>query len=380
MQGIPKTYKFKKCDFNEFSNVLKSKNAELTDTLVNSVSDAFPRLELKKGLKLLIYKNNKVIGYLGFIPYKKLIGDLEKYYKAYIKKHPEQIKYKDININNLEFNEFLKALDWQAKENDFDATKIKNLLNRYISLNKWIKPSHNTLYVTALEIFDEFRSINTIKVVFNYIKQLCIKNHFDFVVCHAKDKKVARVYQMGGFKPFMPFDCKDMEWLNENPPMFLNINQTDYYEVTEKLKNKYKKNLFENMKDTKKLYEHIMTSVAKEVKKAINEGEDYNEEIDIQGDTERWCDVIDEYLWNQIGGSADANTVLALFSTLVYLDQLDDEEVKDIAEAIMEQIDNDEEFDNPPVDEVFFEAVAEKIKDSAEDWCADVVRDWKLNQ
>lgn len=134
------------------------------------------------------------------------------------------------------------------------------------------------------------------------------------------------------------------------------------------------------MKNTKKLYEHIMTSVAKEVKKAINEGEDYNEEIDIQGDTERWCDVIDEYLWDQIGGSADANTVLALFSTLVYLDQLDDEEVKDIAEAIMEQIDNDEEFDNPPVDEVFFEAVAEKIKDSAEDWCADVVRDWKLNQ
>ena len=130
MQEIPKTYKFKKCDFNEFSNVLKSKNAELTDTLVNSVSDAFPRLELKKGLKLLIYKNNKVIGYLGFIPYKKLVGDLEKYYKTYIKKHPEQIKYKGVNIDNLEFSEFLKSLDWQAKENDFDATKIKNLLNK----------------------------------------------------------------------------------------------------------------------------------------------------------------------------------------------------------------------------------------------------------
>ena len=73
MQGIPKTYKFKKCDFNEFSNVLKSKNAELTNTLVDSISDAFPRLELRKGLKLLIYKNNKIIGYLGLIPFKKMM-------------------------------------------------------------------------------------------------------------------------------------------------------------------------------------------------------------------------------------------------------------------------------------------------------------------
>lgn len=46
----------------------------------------------------------------------------------------------------------------------------------------------------------------------------------------------------------------------------------------------------------------------------------------------------------------------------------------------MEQIDDDGEFDNPPVDEAFFEAVAGRIKDNAEDWCADVIRDWKLNQ
>ena len=388
MQGIPKTYKFKKCDFNEFSNVLKSKNAELSNSLVNSISDVFPRLELRKGLKLLIYKNNKIIGYLCLIPFKKMISDLEKYYKEYIKKHPEQIKYKNADldnlVNNLEFDEILKVIEFQAKKSDFPASKINDLLHQHINLNKWIKPSHKTLYVSALEIFDEFRSFNTIKVVFNYIKQICIKNNYDFVVCHAKDQKVARVYQMGGFKPFIPFNYQDtvLQMLNQNPPMFLNINDKDYYEVTEKLKNKYKKNLFETMKNTKQLYEHILSSVAKEVKKALNESE-YNSdgEIDAQSDTERWCDIIDEYLWDHITGiQSNASETLGLFATLVYLDQLDDEEIKEITERIMEQIDEDEDYDNPPVDEVFFEAVAERIKDSAEDWCADVIRDWKLNQ
>ena len=144
--------------------------------------------------------------------------------------------------------------------------------------------------------------------------------------------------------------------------------------------NKYKK-LFENMKDNKTLYNKIMESVAKEVKKAINESEyDSNGEIDIQTDTERWCEIVDEYLWENTDNAAVADVVLALFSTLVYLDQLDDEEVKVIAERIMKQIDEDEDFDNPPVDEVFFEAVAEKLQDEASDWCAEVIRNWKLNQ
>ena len=131
------------------------------------------------------------------------------------------------------------------------------------------------------------------------------------------------------------------------------------------------------MKNTKKLYESIMSSVAKQVKKAINEGE-YAGEVDSQSDTERWCDIFDEYLWDR--SSADVENTLGLFATLVYIDQLDDEEIKDIARCIMEQIDNYGYFDNPPVDEVFFEAVAERIKDSAEDWCAEVVNNWKLNQ
>ena len=131
------------------------------------------------------------------------------------------------------------------------------------------------------------------------------------------------------------------------------------------------------MKNTKKLYESIMSSVAKQVKKAINEGE-YAREVDIQSDTERWCDIFDEYLWDR--SSAYVENTLRLFATLVYIDQLDDEEIKDIAKCIMEKIADEGYFDNPPVDEVFFEAVAERIKDNAEDWCAHVVNDQKLNQ
>ena len=390
MQGIPKTYKFKKCDFNEFSNVLKSKNAELTNALVDSISDTFPRLELRKGLKLLIYKNNKIIGYLGLIPFKKMISDLEKYYKEYIKKHPEQIKYK--NVDNLEFDEILKFTEFQTKESDFPASKINSLLQQNIGLNKWIKPSHKTLYVSALEIFDEFRSFNTIKVVFNYIKKICIENKYDFVVCHAKDYKVARVYQMGGFKPFIPFTCQDSfsQRLNQNPPIFLNINDKDYYEVTEKLKNKYKKNLFENMKNTKKLYETIMASVAKQVKKTLNEGEyrndyssreDYEDEgLDIQADTEQWCEIVKDYLYDHITGiQSNSDETLSLFATLVYLDQLANDEIAEIAERIMEEIDQNDIYENPPIDEVFIEPVAEYLKDNASDWCADVINEWKLN-
>ena len=390
MQGIPKTYKFKKCDFNEFSNVLKSKNAELTNTLVDSISDAFPRLELRKGLKLLIYKNNKIIGYLGLIPFKKLINDLEKYYKEYIKKHPEQIKYKNVDLDNLEFDEFLKVMEFQAKESDFPASKINNLLQQNIGLNKWIKPSHKTLYVSALEIFDEFRSFNTIKVVFNYIKKICIENNYDFVVCHAKDYKVARVYQMGGFKPFIPFNCQDSfsQRLNQNPPMFLNINDKDYYEVTEKLKNKYKKNLFENMKNTKKLYETIMASVAKQVKKTLNEGEyrndyssreDYEDEgLDVQGDIEAWIDGIKYFL----NDNTNSEHTLPLLATVVGWNELHDEELSGLAESIMLYVEKYGDTELPPFDEVFIDSVTvELFKNGGiiDDWMADVVNENRID-
>lgn len=390
MQGIPKTYKFKKCDFNEFSNVLKSKNAELTNTLVDSISDTFPRLELRKGLKLLIYKNNKIIGYLCLIPFKKKISDLEKYYKEYIKKHPEQIKYKNADLDNLECDEILKVMEFQTKESDFPASKINNLLQQNIGLNKWIKPSHKTLYVSALEIFDEFRSFNTIKVVFNYIKKICIENNYDFVVCHAKDYKVARVYQMGEFKPFIPFNFQDSfsQKLNQNPPMFLNINDKDYYEVTEKLKNKYKKNLFENMKNTKKLYETIMASVAKQVKKSLNEGEyrndyssreDYEDEgLDVQDDLEAWIDGIKEFLNDNIS----SEHTLPLLATVVGWNELHDEELSSLAESIMLYVEKYGDTELPPFDEVFIDSVTvELFKNGGiiDDWMADVVNENRID-
>ena len=135
------------------------------------------------------------------------------------------------------------------------------------------------------------------------------------------------------------------------------------------------------MKNTKKLYETIMTSVAKQVKKALNENEyDNNGEIDIQADTERWCDIIDEYLWDHTYSSADVSEVLGLFATLVYLDQLADEEIKEIAVIIMNTIFDDDNYDSPVLDDVFIEPVAEKLKDVASDWCADVINEWRLNQ
>ena len=154
-------------------------------------------------------------------------------------------------------------------------------------------------------------------------------------------------------------------------------------------------------KNNKVLYENIMTSIAKEVKKALNEEklttrsdgmnsgkkskvfEDYDniDDVNIQSETERWCDAIETYLWDHITGiQSNASETLGLFATLVYLDQLDDEEIKEIAERIMEQIDEDEEYDNPPVDEAFHVAVIEKLKEDASDWCADVINEWKLNQ
>ena len=132
------------------------------------------------------------------------------------------------------------------------------------------------------------------------------------------------------------------------------------------------------MKNNKVLYNKIMESVSKEVKKALNESEyDSNGEIDIQTDTKRWCEAVSEYLWDHTDNTADPVETLGLFATLVYLDQLDDEEIKQVAESIMNQVDVD--YDTPPVDEVFFEAVAEKLKDEASDWCAEIVKDWKLN-
>ena len=151
-------------------------------------------------------------------------------------------------------------------------------------------------------------------------------------------------------------------------------------------KNKYKKSKFIIiMKDTKKLYEHIMTSVAKEVKKALNEKTitvDFSRQGDmcnIQEDSDLWCNVVSEYLWDHSDASADTSEILGLFATLVYLNQLDHEEIKEIAEKIMNDIDANDDYNNPPVDEAFFEAVAGTLEEEASDWCAEIIKDWKLS-
>ena len=79
MVGIPKTYKFKKCDYETFKSILLANNADLYNSIIDP--DKTKRLEIKKGSRILIYKNNKIIGYFGFSPYEKIIGDNEKLYK-----------------------------------------------------------------------------------------------------------------------------------------------------------------------------------------------------------------------------------------------------------------------------------------------------------
>ena len=170
--------------------------------------------------------------------------------------------------------------------------------------------------------------------------------------------------------------------------MFLNINDKDYYEVTEKLKNKYKKNLFENMKNTKKLYETIMASVAKQVKKTLNESEyrndyssreDYEAEgLDVQGDIEAWIDGIKYFLNDNIS----SEHTLPLLSTVVGWNELHDEELSGLTESIMLYVEKYGDTELPPFDEVFIDSVTvELFKNGGiiDDWMADVVNENKID-
>jgi len=95
------------------------------------------------------------------------------------------------------------------------------------------------------------------------------------------------------------------------------------------------------MKDNKKLYESVMASVAKVVKKAINEeyrndysttAEEYEEEgMDVQGDCQEWCDAIRDFLYDNL----DSEHTLPLYATLMAIHQISEEEVKGVAEAVM---------------------------------------------
>ena len=141
------------------------------------------------------------------------------------------------------------------------------------------------------------------------------------------------------------------------------------------------------MKDTKKLYETIMTSVAKQVKKALNEGgyrndyssrEDYEDEgLDVQGDTGAWIDGIKYFLNDNIS----SEHTLPLLATVVGWNELHDEELRGLAEAIMEYVDKYGDEELPPFDEVFIDPVTSELFDNGiiDDWMADVINENKID-
>ena len=204
------------------------------------------------------------------------------------------------------------------------------------------------------------------------------------ILCVAKDRIVKRLYNMAGFYDLFDNLPSTMKY---NFPMAMLVNDMNYYEVTEKLKNKNKKNLFENMKDTKKLYESIMFSVAKQVKKAINEGEyrndyssreDYEDEgLDVQADTGAWIDGIKYFLNDNIS----SEHTLPLFATVEGWSQLHQEEQRGLAESIMLYVEKYGDEELPPFDEVFIDPVTAELFDNGiiDDWMADVVSENKID-
>ena len=141
------------------------------------------------------------------------------------------------------------------------------------------------------------------------------------------------------------------------------------------------------MKNTKKLYETIMASVAKQVKKAINEGEysndyssreDYEDEgLDVQGDTESWIDGIKYFLNDNIS----SEHTLPLLATVVGWNELHNEELRGLAESIMLYVEKYSDAELPPFDEVFIDPVTAELFNNGiiDDWMADVVRENKID-
>lgn len=142
------------------------------------------------------------------------------------------------------------------------------------------------------------------------------------------------------------------------------------------------------MKNTKKLYETIIASVAKQVKKTLNEGEyrndyssreDYEDEgLDVQGDIEAWVDGIKYFLNDNIS----SEHTLPLLATVVGWNELHDEELSSLAESIMLYVEKYGDTELPPFDEVFIDSVTvELFKNGGiiDDWMADVVNENKID-
>jgi len=127
----------------------------------------------------------------------------------------------------------------------------------------------------------------------------------------------------------------------------------------------------------KSLYESIMTSVAKQVKKALNE-EYYDEDgVDVSGDCERWEEGIKSFLSENV----DSEHTLRLFASLVGIDEMHPEEVYSLAARIMSYVEMYSGYDLPPVDEVFIDYIGRELRNSsiAKDFCADVIRQHEID-
>ncbi len=141
------------------------------------------------------------------------------------------------------------------------------------------------------------------------------------------------------------------------------------------------------MKNTKKLYETIMTSVAKQVKKAINEGEyrndysskeDYEDEgLNVQDDTEAWIEGIKEFLYSNI----NSEHTLSLLATVIGWNELHDEELQGLAESIMVYVEKYSDDELPSFDEVFINPITVELFKNGiiDDWMADVVNKNKID-
>ena len=130
-----------------------------------------------------------------------------------------------------------------------------------------------------------------------------------------------------------------------------------------------------------------MVSVAKQVKKAINEGEyrnDYSsreeyedEGLDVQGDTEEWISGIKHFMEE----NKESEHTLPLLATIINFENYDeDERGQIIAEALMLYVKKYSNENLPPFDEVFIDSVAWEVDSEwMEDWKQDVIDNYTID-
>ena len=105
------------------------------------------------------------------------------------------------------------------------------------------------------------------------------------------------------------------------------------------------------------LFESIMKHVAKQVKKTLNEGENY-ESVDIASDIEMWEEYLQEYIEENI--ETDGRLCAAMF--MIYNREIHEDEIKGWLEEIMDEIENT--HSDCVVDEIFIDELASFLLES----------------